>query len=80
MLVDFRNAGGQILREKGRVRAAALRLRRERRNGGISKTARRGRARGHQDLIFETNEKKPLIVLMHGDRQVSTKSLARHWA
>jgi Cys-tRNA(Pro) deacylase len=28
-------------------------------------------------LIFETNEKKPLIVLMHGDRQVSTKNLAR---
>ncbi len=29
-------------------------------------------------LIFETNEKKPLIVLMHGDRMVSTKNLARH--
>jgi Cys-tRNA(Pro) deacylase len=29
-------------------------------------------------LIFETNEKKPLIVLMHGDFQVSTKNLARH--
>ena len=29
-------------------------------------------------LIFETNEKKPLIVLMHGDREVSTKNLARH--
>jgi len=28
-------------------------------------------------LIFETNEKKPLIVLMHGDFQVSTKNLAR---
>lgn len=28
-------------------------------------------------LIFETNEKKPLIVLMHGDLQVSTKELAR---
>jgi Cys-tRNA(Pro) deacylase len=28
-------------------------------------------------LIFETNEKKPLIVLQHGDFQVSTKSLAR---
>ena len=28
-------------------------------------------------LIFETNEKKPLIVLMHGDREVSTKNLAR---
>ncbi len=28
-------------------------------------------------LIFETSEKKPLIVLMHGDFQVSTKNLAR---
>lgn len=29
-------------------------------------------------LVFETNEKKPIIVLMHGDREVSTKNLARH--
>ncbi|MCW5960522.1 MAG: Cys-tRNA(Pro) deacylase [Pyrinomonadaceae bacterium] len=29
-------------------------------------------------LVFETNEKKPLIVLMHGDREVSEKNLARH--
>lgn len=28
-------------------------------------------------LIFETNEQKPLIVLQHGDREVSTKNLAR---
>jgi len=28
-------------------------------------------------LIFETSEKKPLVVLMHGDFQVSTKTLAR---
>lgn len=28
-------------------------------------------------LVFETNEKKPLIVLMHGDFQVSAKNLAR---
>ena len=28
-------------------------------------------------LVFETSEKKPLIVLMHGDLQVSTKELAR---
>ncbi len=28
-------------------------------------------------LVFETNEQKPLIVLMHGDRKVSTKELAR---
>lgn len=29
-------------------------------------------------LVLETNEKKPLIVLMHGDRQVSAKNLARY--
>lgn len=28
-------------------------------------------------LVFETNEKKPLIVLQHGDFQVSAKELAR---
>lgn len=28
-------------------------------------------------LVFETNERKPLIILMHGDREVSTKNLAR---
>ena len=28
-------------------------------------------------LILETNEKKPLIFLQHGDFQVSTKNLAR---
>ena len=28
-------------------------------------------------LVFETSEGKPLIVLMHGDREVSTKNLAR---
>ena len=29
-------------------------------------------------LIFETNERNPLIVLMHGDLQVSAKELARY--
>jgi Cys-tRNA(Pro) deacylase len=29
-------------------------------------------------LIMETDARKPLIVLMHGDREVSTKQLARH--
>ena len=28
-------------------------------------------------IVFETNERKPLIVLMHGDREVSTKNLSR---
>jgi Cys-tRNA(Pro) deacylase len=29
-------------------------------------------------LLLETSEGDPLIVLMHGDREVSTKALARH--
>jgi Cys-tRNA(Pro) deacylase len=28
-------------------------------------------------LVMQTDEKKPLIVLMHGDREVSTRQLAR---
>ena len=28
-------------------------------------------------LVMEDEERKPLIVLMHGDREVSTKNLAR---
>lgn len=28
-------------------------------------------------LVMETEAKRPLIILMHGDREVSTKSLAR---
>src|SRR5438128_7439856 len=28
-------------------------------------------------LVMETDAKKPLVVLMHGDREVSTKRLAR---
>ena len=28
-------------------------------------------------LIMQTDERKPLVILMHGDREVSTKQLAR---
>jgi Cys-tRNA(Pro) deacylase len=28
-------------------------------------------------LVMETDQKKPLIILMHGDREVSTKQMAR---
>jgi len=28
-------------------------------------------------LVFETDERKPILVLMHGDREVSAKQLAR---
>lgn len=49
--------------------------------GGTGESARQLGVDEHaviKTLIFETNEKKPIIVLMHGDRQVSTKNLARH--
>ncbi len=49
--------------------------------GGTSESARQLSVDEHavvKTLIFETKDKKPLIVLMHGDRQVSTKNLARH--
>lgn len=49
--------------------------------GGTSESARQLGLDEHaviKTLIFETSEKKPLIVLMHGDREVSTKNLARH--
>jgi Cys-tRNA(Pro) deacylase len=29
-------------------------------------------------LVMEDEDRKPLVVLMHGDREVSTKALARH--
>jgi Cys-tRNA(Pro) deacylase len=29
-------------------------------------------------LVFETNENKPFVVLMHGHMMVSTKKMARH--
>ena len=49
--------------------------------GGTSESAKQLGADEHsviKTLLFETSEKKPLIVLMHGDREVSAKNLARH--
>lgn len=49
--------------------------------GGTRESAKQLGVNEHavvKTLVFETNEKKPLIVLMHGDREVSTKNLARH--
>ena len=49
--------------------------------GGTSESAKQLGVDEHavvKTLVFETNEKKPLIVLMHGDRLVSAKNLARH--
>jgi Cys-tRNA(Pro) deacylase len=48
--------------------------------GGAKKSARQLGVDVHavlKTLVFETNEKKPIIVLMHGDREVSRKNLAR---
>lgn len=48
--------------------------------GGTAESAKQLGVEEHaviKTLVFETNENKPLIVLMHGDRQVSTKNLAR---
>ncbi|HOC38910.1 MAG TPA: Cys-tRNA(Pro) deacylase [Thermodesulfobacteriota bacterium] len=48
--------------------------------GGTAVSARELRVDEHtvvKTLVMEDDRKKPLIVLMHGDRQVSTKELAR---
>lgn len=48
--------------------------------GGTRESAKQLGVEEHavvKTLVFETNEKKPLIVLMHGDREVSAKTLAR---
>src|SRR5215813_10827276 len=48
--------------------------------GGTRESAKQLRVDEHavvKTLVLETNEKKPLIVLMHGDREVSQKNLAR---
>ena len=49
-------------------------------HGGTAHSAARLGVDEHQvikTLVLETEIRKPLIVLMHGDREVSTKSLAR---
>lgn len=48
--------------------------------GGTQASARHLRVDEHQvikTLIFEDEAKKPLCILMHGDREVSAKNLAR---
>lgn len=48
--------------------------------GGARHSARELGLDQHQvvkTLIMEDDEKNPLIILMHGDREVSTKTLAR---
>jgi Cys-tRNA(Pro) deacylase len=49
-------------------------------HGGTHQFAAEFNVPDHQvikTLVFETDEKKPLLVLMHGDREVSTKQMAR---
>ncbi|HTU64689.1 MAG TPA: Cys-tRNA(Pro) deacylase [Steroidobacteraceae bacterium] len=49
--------------------------------GGTSTSARHLGVDEHvviKTLIFEDDAKKPLCILMHGDREVSAKNLARH--
>lgn len=49
--------------------------------GGTAVSARELNVDEHsviKTLIMEDEEKRPLIILMHGDCQVSTKELARH--
>lgn len=48
--------------------------------GGTEVAARELQCDEHQTvktLVMEDEHKKPLIILMHGDREVSTKNLAR---
>jgi len=48
--------------------------------GGTAVSARELEVEEHQvikTLIMEDEQQQPLIVLMHGDREVSTKALAR---
>jgi len=49
-------------------------------HGGTAESARQLQVDEHQvvkTLVMQDEQKKPLIVLMHGDRKVSTKVLAR---
>ena len=49
-------------------------------HGGTALSSRALGVPEHQivkTLVFETELRKPLLVLMHGDREVSTKELAR---
>lgn len=49
-------------------------------HGGTAESARQLQVDEHhvvKTLVMQDEQKKPLIVLMHGDRKVSTKRLAR---
>ena len=68
----------RVLREK-RV-AFAPRLYEYEERGGTRRSAAELGVDEHavvKTLVMETDSRKPLVVLMHGDREVSTKQLAR---
>jgi Cys-tRNA(Pro) deacylase len=49
-------------------------------HGGTSRSASELDVNEHavvKTLVMETDKREPLIILMHGDREVSTKELAR---
>lgn len=49
--------------------------------GGTKVSARELDVEHHQivkTLVMEDHERKPMVVLMHGDKEVSTRALARH--
>lgn len=49
-------------------------------HGGTAESARQLAVHEHQvvkTLVMQDEQRKPLVVLMHGDRKVSTKQLAR---
>jgi Cys-tRNA(Pro) deacylase len=68
----------RVLREKGVAFAPRLYAYEER--GGTRRSAAELGVDEHavvKTLVMETDARKPLVVLMHGDREVSTKQLAR---
>jgi Cys-tRNA(Pro) deacylase len=68
----------RVLREKGVAFAPRLYAYEER--GGTRASAAELGVEEHavvKTLIMETDARRPFVVLMHGDREVSTKQLAR---
>ncbi len=91
MAAIWRKKGGSLAKEKTPVTPAVRALRAAKvpvtdhlyayeEKGGTAVSARELGVDEHcviKTLIMEDDGKHPLIVLMHGDRQVSTKELAR---
>ena len=72
-------AATRLLREKG-VAYTEHPYRYEE-HGGTRVSARELGVDEHEmvkTLVMEDDQKRPLVVLMHGDREVSAKALARH--